>query len=169
MYDNFGPLSNGHFWQLCFHVAKRIERLVYATIFFNCRTEIVSALNVIDKQFSPRRNHEYSFPVRSGFAKCFRYRWTARSRQGDSRVDQTAVENTAPLRARAAFKSAFATLTARPAKALISIHGSALPFLTSSSATIRRPGSSTVAKPRSPKAFNSVDLPPPEQPVSRIN
>ena len=39
-----------------------------------------------------------------------------------------------------------------------------LPPRFSSSATIRRPGSSTVAKPRRRSSTNNVDLPPLEQP-----
>jgi hypothetical protein len=52
----------------------------------------------------------------------------------------------------------------RRAKAISSTHGNARPSPSSSSLTIRRPGSSTVAYPRRPSSVSSVDFPPPEQP-----
>jgi len=49
---------------------------------------------------------------------------------------------------------------ARRRKATASTQGSAVPARFSSSATIRRPGSSIVAKPRRRSSANNVDLPP---------
>src|SRR6185503_8239547 len=43
-------------------------------------------------------------------------------------------------------------------------HGRADPLAWSSSCTIRRPGSCTVACPRRPSSASNVDLPPPEHP-----
>src|SRR5215475_13662756 len=57
-------------------------------------------------------------------------------------------------------RSASDTSIARRAKATASIQGNALPLRLSSSATIRRPGSSIVAKPRRRSSANNVDLPP---------
>ena len=53
---------------------------------------------------------------------------------------------------------------ARRANAAASTHGSAEPSPDSSSSTIWRPGSVTVAWPRRASSFSRVDLPPPEHP-----
>jgi hypothetical protein len=68
-------------------------------------------------------------------------------------------KKTGPASRAAASRSSSAIAIARRAKPAGSLQGIGPP-----AATIRRPGSATVAKPRRASASSSVDLPPPEQP-----
>ena len=72
--------------------------------------------------------------------------------------------NTGPTAPASRVQSCSAIATARRAKATGSSQGKADPPVRRSSATMRRPGSSTTRWPRRASSARRVDLPPPEQP-----
>ena len=80
------------------------------------------------------------------------------------RIDQAAIEEHRTDRPASRVQSCSAIATARRAKATGSSQGKADPPVRRSSATMRRPGSSTTRWPRRASSARRVDLPPPEQP-----
>ena len=134
-------------------------------IFGNCLIETMTALGVGHINSGPRWRQKYATMITMRRPERVKRRLTCQVLKGSRGVGQPRSKNTYPGgRSPAVLRSAMASSKARRAKAASFTHGSAEPSPVNSCLTMRRPGFSTVARPRRPGSANSFDLPPLKHP-----